>query len=219
MREKLLRAALERAIAVIERTRHNIDESDHRLRKMAIESLAELTALSPCPEDDPVTGTEGMVLSTGEGGGEGRWCIWEDCDGDPLYCRGHALEVGNVTDEHEAIHLRHDLATLRAENERLKAAPRFMCPYCVGGETDDVDEIVAHCETCEARPEFHLKRDLATLRKLAGKVLVAMEEWGAEEDGIPDGKPWLSYEDLKAHLTSPEPETARRGAGTDTRGE
>lgn len=35
-------------------------------------------------------------------------CLWEDCDQDAVYCAGHALEFANVSNENEAILLRHD---------------------------------------------------------------------------------------------------------------
>jgi len=164
----------------------------------------------PCHyEDDPVTGTEGMVRGAGEGGGT---------DFDYLL---NAMEIASgcerprehgYKEKHEAVC--QYVATLHEENERLKSAPRFMCPYCAGGETDDVDEVVAHCETCEARPEFHLKRALAALRKLAHAVCQA--DIGVNPDA-PNCQ--LNLDDkvaqLAAHLDSTEPETARRGAETE----
>jgi hypothetical protein len=42
---------------------------------------------------------------------DGEFCIWEDCDQEPVYCPGHACEFANVTDENEA-------TRLRADNER-----------------------------------------------------------------------------------------------------
>lgn len=46
-------------------------------------------------------------------------CLWEDCDQEAIYCAGHALEFANVSNENEAILLRHKVRDLMRVLNRI----------------------------------------------------------------------------------------------------
>ena len=53
-------------------------------------------------------------------------CVWDDCDQKAEFCPGHALEYGNVSDENDAIRLRHAIITLERQRDELLRTVRTL---------------------------------------------------------------------------------------------